>query len=347
MNERRQQPRAAGTWPPAVAVLVLAAALLAGRGGRAEPPAVIHPLPPVDATSSRLPPAGADGPRALLASDPSEYRPPQDLLPSETPHLTAHKNTFFQKLEFTATEVLPDGGDGLGLLETELSLTLALPAPTTEMPLAIIPTLATTFVDSPASAPLPEQLYGANLDLIWLPKISPGLLGVLGIGTGWYSDFEGPDDGFRLSGRAIVRYDWVPERMQLVAGVLYINRLNTKLIPAAGVIWMPNDDLNFEMTFPQVKLGRRLTWGPGFENWVYLAGGFGGNSWSIRNAAGDPDVLDLQDWRLMVGWEQKRNGGAGYRVEIGYVFSREIEFGSAPTVLQPDDTLLLRGGAAF
>jgi hypothetical protein len=288
-----------------------------------------------------------DGPDARLASDPREYRMPEDLLPTETPQLTSHKNGFFQRLSFTATEVFPDGGDGLGILETELFAAFALPAPTTDMPLVIVPTLETDFVDSPSYVALPAQLYSPNLDLMWLPKINPSLLGIFSVGAGWYSDFKGSDDGFRLTGRAIARYDWTPDRVQLVLGVLYINRYHTKLIPAAGVIWKPNDDLNLEMTFPQAKLARRLRCGPGFENWVYLAGGFGGNSWSIVDAAGDPDVLILKDWRLMLGWEQKRDGGAGYRIEMGYVFSREIEFALTPVTFCPDATLLLRGGLTF
>jgi hypothetical protein len=42
-----------------------------------------------------------------------------------------------------------------------------------------------------------------------------------------------------------------------------------------------------------------------------------------------------------------RGGGAGFRVEVGYVFSREIEFASSPTVFYPDDTVLARGVVTF
>jgi hypothetical protein len=328
-------------------LLALLAFLGAGPTGRSEQPDIIRHLPPVDATQSLLPPAAADGPQALLASDPWEYRMPEDVLPPETPPLTTYKNGFFQKLSFTATEIFPDGGDGLGIFETELFAAFALPAPTTDMPLVIIPTLEMQFPDSPSYAALPAALYAPYLDLMWLPEISPRLQAILSVGAGWYSDFEGPDDGFRLTGRAVARYDWTPDRVQLVLGVLYINRYHTKLIPAAGVIWKPNDDLNLEMVFPQAKLARRLSCGPGFENWVYLSGGFGGNNWSIADAAGEPDVLILKDWRVMLGWEQKRDGGAGYRVEVGYVFSREMEFVSLPAIFYPDDTLLVRGAVTF
>ena len=56
---------------PTKAILVVLAVLCAARHGRAEPPDIIHPLPPIDAATSLLPPAPADGPQARLASDPS------------------------------------------------------------------------------------------------------------------------------------------------------------------------------------------------------------------------------------------------------------------------------------
>lgn len=330
-----------------VAVLAVLAVLATSGFGHSEQPDIIRQLPPVDATESPLPWPTTVGPPALLASDPQEYRMPEDVLPPETPPLATHKDGFFQKLSFTATEVFPDGDDGLGIIETELFAAFALPAPTTDMPLVIVPTLEVQFPDSPVYAELPATLYATYLDLIWLPRLSPRLQGILSVGAGCYSDFAGDDDGFRLTGRGIVRYDWTPDRLQLVLGVLYINRYHTKLIPAAGVVWKPTDDLTLDLVFPQAKLAKRLKCGPGFENWVYLSGGFGGNSWSIVDAADEPDVLILRDWRIMLGWEQVRDGGAGYRLEAGYVFEREIEFGLTQQFFYPDATVLARGVVTF
>jgi len=329
------------------AALALLALLALGRVGRAEQPDIIRQLPPVEAPESPLAWPATVGPPAFLASDPQEYRMPEDVLPPDTPPLATHKDGFFQKLSFTATEIFPDGGDGLGILETELFAAFALPAPTTDMPLVMVPTLEVQFPDSPPYAELPATLYGTYLDLIWLPRLSPRLQGILSIGAGCYSDFEGDDDGFRLTGRGIVRYDWTPDRLQLVLGVLYINRYHTKLIPAVGAVWKPTDDLAFDLVFPQAKLAKRLRSGPGFENWAYLSGGFGGNSWSIVDAAGAADVLVLKDWRVMLGWEQVRDGGAGFRLEAGYVFEREIEFGLTQEFFYPDETVLARGVVTF
>jgi len=153
--------------------------------------------------------------------------------------------------------------------------------------------------------------------------------------------FRGPDDGFRLTGRAVARYDLTPDRVQVVLGALYINRYHTKLIPAAGVVWKPNDDLNLEMVFPQAKLARRLRCGPGYENWVYLSGGFAqqlvDRGRGRRAGRADPERLARH-----AGWEQQRDGGAGFRVEVGYVFSREMRIRLAAASLYPRHLLVER-----
>jgi len=305
-------------------------------------------LPPVDLLPAEIVPQSAAEPSFLLARDPPEYRTPEDVLAAPEPHLTAYKHSFFQKLSFTATEVLPERTGGLGMLETELFAAFALPAPTTDTPIVLTPNLLVNFMDGPSYVPLPSRLYATFLDVMWLPKFGERTLAMLAVAPGWYSDFEdGGRDEFRLTGRAILRYDWHPDRLQLVLGALYLDRMESQWLPAGGVIFKPNPDLNLELIFPKTKIARRTAWGMGFEHWIYLTGGFGGNDWAIVQPNGTPDKLGLLDWRITAGWERKMNGGAGLLFEIGYVFSREIQFANSPAVLKPDDTLLFRAGLAF
>jgi hypothetical protein len=329
----------------------------------AQSPGIIRALPPIDAEAPlvrlpavdtpffRQPPIGE--PAFRVASDPTILRSPEEVLAPPNlqltgPKLTSHKNTFFQKLSFTGTEVFPDGSDGLGIFETELFAAFALPAPTTETPLILIPSLEVDFVDSPSYASLPATLYAAYFDFMWLPKFGDRLQGVLSVAPGWYSDFEdGAEDSFRLTGRGIARYDWTPDRLQLVLGVAYLDRVHTRILPVAGVIWKPRDDWNLELVFPKAKIARRMTWGVDFEHWFYLGGGFGGDNWSVLNPSGTRDKLVMRDWRLTLGWERKMNGGAGFGFETGYVFSREFEYVSSGDVYKPDGTLLLRGFLAL
>jgi hypothetical protein len=325
---------------------LLLAFILPGAG-RAQPPDSVRPLPPIDEETQLVAPARPGSAEWLFASDPSEYRSPNEVLPDPTSHLTSHKNGFFQKLSFTGTQVFQDGSDGLGMFETELFAAFALPAPTTETPLILMPTLETHFLSGPTYVALPPRLYTTYLDFLWLPKVGQRLQGMLSVAPSWYSDFAGDDAGFRWTGRAIARYDWIPDQLQFVLGVLYLDRFDYEFLPVGGIIWKPNDDWDFELVFPKAKIARRLGWGPDFENWVYLGGSFGGNDWSIATPGGVRELLIMKDWRLTLGWERKLNGGAGFSFEVGYVFQREFEFASTGAVYYPDDTLLLRGGLAF
>jgi hypothetical protein len=64
-------------------------------------------------------------------------------------------------------------------------------------------------------------------------------------------------------------------------------------------------------------------------------------------AGGFEDNFTYIDYRILVGFERKLNGGAGYRLEAGYVFGRTVEFTSGVGDFDPADTILLRGAIVF
>jgi hypothetical protein len=144
----------------------------------------------------------------------------------------------------------------------------------------------------------------------------------------------------------LVRFDWIPERLQVLFGILYLNRQDVRLLPAGGVIWNPSEDRQYEMVFPRPKLAHRITCQPTFEEWLYLAAEFGGNSFAI-DRGGTPDILTLKDYRIYIGVERKMDGGAGCRIEIGYVFSRRGEFASGIPDIDAAATAFLRAGASY
>lgn len=331
-----------------LAAICLCLAIAIARPAIAQSPEIIRRLPPIELEAAAATDLSNFDPAFRFATDPSEYLAPEDVLPPGEPHLTANKSGFFQRLSLTGTQIFRDGSGGVGITETEVFAAFALPAPTTKTPLVLMPTMHLHLLDAPNFVGLPLHLYATYLDFLWLPRVGERWKGMVSVAPGWYSDFEdGSDDGFRFTGRGIARYAWVPETFELVLGVIYTNRLNNKVIPAAGLIWKPSDDLNYELVFPRAKIGRRLSWGMGFENWLYVGGGFGGDTWSIAAPGGGQETLDMLDWRLTLGWERKMNGGAGVRFEVGYVFARELEFASTGTEFNLDDTLLLRGGVVF
>jgi hypothetical protein len=271
-----------------------------------------------------------------------------EVLVDEEHGLSEFKNGFFQRLGVTATW-LPagSGADGLGITELDSYCMVAVPMPTREWPLAISPTFNTRFLDWPNSSNLPPQVYETFLDLLWLPRLSPRWTGIVSVAPSLYTDFEvSTSEAFRWTGRGLLRFDWIPDDLQLLFGVLYLGRQDVRILPAGGLIWTPTADQRYELIFPRPKLARRILKAPEFEDWLFLGAEFGGNSY-VYDDAGDPNILTLLDYRIYLGLERKRDGGAGYHLEIGYVFSRTAQFSNGMPQIDSPATAMLRCGFTF
>lgn len=308
-----------------------------------------------DATTSPFPPPPgwsesrfASLERTNGSSPESEPLLPGDELTMETGRLSTHKDGFFQKLAINSAWLYRDEESDWGLIENELFLTVAVPLPSRDFPLMITPGFDALLLDGPPAPDLPPRLYDGYLDFMWLPKLSERWLGILSVTPGVYSDFDSlQEEAFRVKGKALARFDLVPQRVQVLFGMLYLNRSDVNWLPAGGVIWDPHEDLHLEMVFPRPQFGYRLKATGLFEDWVYLAGEFGGDTWSIRRGQDEFDMLTFVDWRVLLGLERRRPGGAAQRVEVGYVFEREIKFDSASPDATAGSTVMLRAGIDF
>jgi hypothetical protein len=265
------------------------------------------------------------------------------------PKLTKFKEGFFQKLNIQGTSVDPGLSSGFGFAEFESMLTVAVPAPSKDFPLLISPIFEARALSGPTAVDVPPMLYTTGIDFMWVPKINDRLRGVIAVAPMVYSDFQSRDsDMFRITGKGIVQWDAIPDRLQFLLGVLYLNRDDISLFPVAGAIWNPTPYWNLEVVFPRPKLARLINYGPNHSDWVYLLGEFGGNTWAVKRDSGLQDKVTLRDLRLMLGVERRKNGGVNYRAEVGYVFAREVDYLSTPNAdFTPADTLLLRLGVTF
>ncbi|WP_254509728.1 DUF6268 family outer membrane beta-barrel protein [Anatilimnocola floriformis] len=276
--------------------------------------------------------------------------PGQEFNSDGTVKLSPYKKGFFQKLCLSA-DWLGGGSDpkDLGITEIESSLTVALPAPIREWPLFIMPGYNLYLMQDPGGLrDMPSQLHTVYLDFTWAPQFFDRHRLLLTVAPSLYTDFQvSTSDAFRLTGKALYVWDAQPDRLQFVAGVLYLNRDNIRLLPAGGAIWKPTPDYNFELIFPKPKLGMRVNVDNGYEDWLYIAGEFGGNTWAIERDSGADDKVTWSDWRLLGGYERRLDGGAGYRLEAGYVFNRKVEYASAVGDYNPRPTFIVRGGISF
>lgn len=310
----------------------------------------IEPLPPVE-PEVVAPPTLLE-PGALPPGTIVEEGFPLPLVeedPLATQKLTTYKESFFQKASLSGSW-LGQGDDpaDLGITEIEIFLQTAIPFPIRQWPLLITPGYNMYLLADNGVTDLPPRLHTAYLDLTWVPTIVQGHQILLNVAPSVYSDFQARDDhAFRVTGKAFYVWDPMPDRLRVIAGLLYLNRDDITILPAGGVIWNPTDYVSYELIFPKPKLNFRLNQGPGFEDWVFFTAEFGGNTWSVTRESGAHDYLTWIDYRVLLGYERRLNGGAGYRFEAGYVFGRSVEFSSGIGDYDPEDTIMLRGGIVF
>jgi hypothetical protein len=270
---------------------------------------------------------------------------------------------FLQEIRLTHEWIYDDEDpDAVEINSTEVSATFAIPAFGLRTPFLITPGFALHLFDGPDHVPstgladLPPETYDGFLDVGWNPQVNNWFGAELGVRTGVYTDFDHfSTDSFRIMGRgiAVVR---VTPTLAGKLGVLYIDRNDIKLLPVFGVVWDCSPDAHYEIVFPRPKLARRWMTLANHNLWYYLAGEYGGGSWTVvreprpTDPDGFVDAVDYNDLRVVLGLEWLPETQSGLRgfLEIGYVFNRELFYVSrSPDTLELDDTFMFRGGIAF
>jgi hypothetical protein len=136
-------------------------------------------------------------------------------------------------------------------------------------------------------------------------------------------------------------------------GVYYVDRNKVKLIPAFGFLCRPNPFTRIDLYFPQPKFARYCSTIGTRDFWWYLTGDYGGGNWTITRTDQTEDRVDINDLRAVMGVEwgvsdQLRMGRRTGFVEIGYVFSREVDYRSHPLDnYEPDDGIMVRAGIGY
>lgn len=268
----------------------------------------------------------------------------------------AHREKLVQQVRLDITYLLGgNGGQDLGVTDIEGNVTGAFPFAYGVAPLLITPGFAMHFWDGPdstgfAGAPdMPGTTYSAYLDFGWRPQITPYFSADFGVRPGLYGDFEFINEKtFRVKGRALGVFTPNPQ-FQWVFGVLYLDRMNLKILPAGGLIWTPREGVRWEILFPRPKFSACLTTWGNTEFWWFVAGEYGGDSWTIQRAfTGAEDYVDYNDFRVSVGLEWTTLSNYRGFVEFGYVFERELDYQiGPPDKIHPDETFMFRGGISF
>jgi hypothetical protein len=351
------QPRQPIVQPkrPAPGGLTPATPVFASPALRPADPATITPTPLANVEPLYLdqldPPAPPEVRVAGLTED-TVAPMNQVLAEPQAPLPPGAREGVFQKIYFTGTWIPPlsDEADALGFGDLETGVVLGFPFFRRDTPLLVTPQFGVHLLDNAGAFDIPTTLYDASVEFRHLRQFGAGPWAMDAVvNVGYYSDFEqGSGDALRISGRGIGVYERTPGTKWLL-GVAYLNRAGASVLPVFGVIHEANSNMRLELIFPRPRVLWRTAGSiTGDEGWLYVGGEFGGGVWSItRPSNGELDLINYSDWRVLVGYERKITGGLSRRVELGYVFQRELEFESVLPDASLDDALFLRVGLTY
>lgn len=260
-------------------------------------------------------------PPQLLDEDQDWTEPGGDGLDVKTfVPLIAHKSAT------ASTTWLPGSGDDLGIFSLALSETAEFPR---FEGFSVTPRFGVHYLDGPVRTDLPARVYDTSVAFRWFNKVNEKWSYELEVAPGVYSDFKNvTSDSLRITGKGLAYYVHSRSK-QFVMGVVYLDREDIMLLPAAGMIMWFSEGSRLELIFPKPKFTYRIEKDEAKERWLYVSGEFGGGSWGIRRGtAGVDDIATYSDLRLIGGVETKHTNGMISQFEIGYVFSRKLEYKS-------------------
>ena len=259
-----------------------------------------------------------------------------------------YRQGFFQRLRISGSWIGDRAVDGLEISSVNTALTVAIPLGSFEDFLLITPAFRVDDLNGPADVDIPDRLYDVGVDLMWRKQFNDRWGSMVAVRPAVSSDLNSSDDSMRITGRALATWQWVPERLSLLFGVVYLDRNDLPILPGVGLMWTPSPDWRFDLMFPRPKLAHRIVFEPGQrEEWVYMSGKLGGRTWAVERQPGVSDQLTLRDYRLSLGWERIAEGGAGWFVEGGYVFGRELEYDVVPLTRSFGSSVTISGGLTF
>lgn len=246
--------------------------------------------------------------------------------PIEEP-LPKFKKQALQRIAFAGGALVATKSNDLSSSFAETSITLGIPLGSLDNPLAITPGIRVDWLDAPDSVYVPDSLYDIGLEFFHLRTLNERWKFLGMVRPSVRADFETDKPPIRTFGLALFLWDYLPERLTVSIGAVYLGRPDLPPLPAAGLIWTPNSRRRLELQFPRSRWLARIARVDGVsETWVNSTIGIGGNTWMVQNSLDQPEEMSLRDIRWTVGIQKTRSGGGGWFIETGLAMDRRLEF---------------------
>jgi hypothetical protein len=207
-----------------------------------------------------------------------------------------------------------------------------------------------TNLDSEIAGDFPEDLFEYSVGVSRVRRWTDRWVFRSSIGVAYATDNENrSSDAWQFRGSAFGIYQY-NSWWQFSVGAIALGRRDLPVIPAIGAVWTPNSFTRVDL-IPPIPTANFLLSDDGVrQRWLYTGFGFSGTTWAYQSPSLGDDVLTYRDLRLVVGWHStpKPPPGIPYargrknRIEIGYAFSRELEFDDDVSSVDLNDSFLFR-----
>ena len=195
---------------------------------------------------------------------------------------------------------------------------------------------------------LPGDLHRFGLGLkLSTPEVNGSTL-EFGFTPGFTTDFNvSPSgNGMQYDAHAVWFWRWNPQFM-IALGAAYWDRVDDIILPYAGIVYTPNDYLEFRLLFPKPRVSLFLGTPNGVATWAYIQGEYHVESYEMElTPPGSRDQVQFTDWRVLGGFRFEA-GWLTTFIEAGGVFGREVEFRRNGRDFDIDPGFIMRAGFRY
>lgn len=134
-------------------------------------------------------------------------------------------------------------------------------------------------------------------------------------------------DAYQWDVRGYATYEVSPELL-LAGGAGVWDRVRDRVIPYAGLIWLPDDRWEFRILFPESQISYFLGTHGSVAQWLYVRGEYRVEAYEVMTGVGparQKDEVEVEDWRILFGYQADGGFFAGF-IEAGWVFGRDVAF---------------------
>jgi len=207
--------------------------------------------------------------------------------------------------------------------------------------------------DGPASPPgrsgFPNDLYRFGWDFSYAWKDPAGAWsGELAFNPSINSDFEKSltIDSVNWDARGIAFFQASPT-LTVALGALYWDRVDDRILPYAGVIWLPDDRWELRLVFPEPRISYFMGHLWGKPTWLYGRAEYDVEAYEVEAPEGRQNQLEMSDWRILFGARKEQGWGQTF-LEAGWVFDRKVRYADAAAPgFNIGEAFIFRGGLRF